>query len=215
VSNSIYEDLEIDFSDMMKDPEAFKTRVFAKAEELKGILKEDNSIENYLNRLPKLTDRSGVGKFTDELDGLYTWADNNLSIQEIMEVAKYLDKLAGQFRYMAKDKAASELASNIDRMDKATAHSQYQALRAAFGEWVKAMKVFGLGEYENLPSMPGNYGQSTLLIHYIFVEKESGEQYRNPRVVSRKLGREPMNLMDAVEFIENNDTNFEVKKLVN
>ena len=49
-TNVIFEDLEIDFSDNMTNPRAFGKRVYAKADELRSVLKSDTTYENMLSK---------------------------------------------------------------------------------------------------------------------------------------------------------------------
>jgi hypothetical protein len=211
-TSTIFDDLEIDYSTMMTDPESFDQNVKKAADELKATLKSSTSIQSFLDSQKNTDDMSS---WKVNLNALYNDIESEMSIAGILEMAREVRKFASELESLARSKAAFELANKQGVMDKGTAHMMYVRLREAFNAWANAMKVLDIYEATPLPSMPGNYGTNVgLVFHYYFTFDGEEEGYMNPRTVCRLLGIDSMNLMDTVEYVTNNpDCGVTVTKL--
>ncbi len=213
MGNIIFDDLEIDYSNMMKDPESFSKAVEEAANELKRILRASNSIENYIRNLPK--DQTDLSSFQKELDEIWTFAEANLSVGAYPKLSDMLRKMANDIDYLAKSKAANEMANSMGAVDKQTAHFQYTRLREAYNKYAGAMSTLNIAELVSLPSMPGNYGPTVGLVHYLFQFEGDDEVYRNPYAVCKRLGIEGKTLMDLIEYLSSHNTTVTVKQVTN
>lgn len=211
-TNIIFEDLEIDFSDNMSNPRAFSKRVYAKADELRSILKSDTTYENMLSKI-EANKEFADKEIIEEIDDIYTHADE-LPIEQMADIIDRVSDLLASLKTAYKDRIIREAANNsTDIADKRLAHFQYSRLRDSWNFYCKAMAVlkmnndFGL---RPLPAMPGNYGSGgTTFVHHVFSFSDD-EQYRNHAVVAKKLGIQPtsengiITLMDVIEYIAAN-----------
>ena len=214
MANAIFDDLEIDYSDMLTNPQGFAERVYEAADNLRAICKADTSTNSFIERYksegvpaPKsLTDI--LNTYYDEVDV----EDLNIMVDAIKQAKKLVTDLETAFRDRCVRQAAKE-GTAIG--NKRVAHAQYTRLRDDFNLYVKAFSVFTLNkgtDLKPLPALPGNYGAgTTTLVHHVF--ELDGEQYRNHHAVCRKLGIELRSLMDLLEYIENNDTGIVVKEV--
>lgn len=214
MANAIFEDLEIDFSDMMSDPEAFAQRVYNAADRLKDICKADTSVAAFTERYKKdakeLPDivRQGFNEIYEDVD--------SIELDYMVEAIKAAKQLVTDLETAFKDRCIREAAKDGTAIgDKRLAHAQYTRLKDDFNLYVKAIGLFSFGknlDLKTLPNLPGNYGSGTTsFIHYVF--EMDGEQYRNHHLVSRKLGLETRTLSDLLEYIEANDTGVVVKEM--
>ena len=214
MGNAIFDDLEIDYSDMLTNPQGFAERVYEAADKLKAICKADTSIRSFEEKyksegitIPKeLNDI--LNNFYDEVDV----EDLNIMVDAIKMAKKLVTDLETSFRDRCIRQAAKE-GTAIG--NKRVAHAQYTRLREDFNLYAKAFKVFTLNQGEDLkqlPALPGNYGAGTSsLIHHVFYLGE--DEYRNHYAVCRKLGIELRPLMDFLEYLENNETGVIVKEV--
>ena len=201
MANVIFEDLEIDFSDMLTNPEGFAERVYEKAEELKAICKADTSVKSFEERY-KAQGTETPSEITDFINNYYDAVDDadlSIMVDAIKKAKKLVTDLETAFRDRCIRQAATE-GTNIG--NKRVAHAQYTRLKDDFNLFVKSFKMFSFAsdiDLKPLPNLPGNYGSGNVsLIYYVF--ELNGDQYRNHYAVSRKVGIESMNLMDTVEY---------------
>ncbi len=212
MGNVIFDDLEIDFSNMLEDREGFAKQCLEKAEELKSIMRGNTSISAHISKAPPY---EGDYKEFDKLTtALYGYAEDNFPISAYKTLAKKLRKLADSIEYLATVKAVAELSDTVSVMDKATAAAQYSRLREAYNQWCEAVKLFDMGEFEKLKPMTGNYGGDAALVHYEFFFPGESEGYRMHLSVCRKLGIELRNLMDTIDYIHSHpETGVTIKQL--
>jgi len=207
--SNFWDDLEIDYSKAMTEPAAFAKAVHEKGEELKDILKSNNSVANYLANLPKEDyDYTEVDKM---INAFWYWVDDNVPTQHLKEVASRLRKTAGQIDWMEKDRAQAEIVKEVGDLDKPLANLQYIKLRKGFQRWIDAMNLLemfdacGIEPPEALKPLPGNYGSPVgLSVPYMFVFGNETAQYNNPRAVCKRLGIEPLNVADLIDWIDAN-----------
>ena len=110
MGNIIFNDLEIDHSEMMTEPQEFSDNVMFAAEKLKAILKGDNSIEHYIKGLPKVA--FDPKDFETVLTAVYNVA-YEAPIQHMKDMAAMLRKLASDVEYIATAKATEELVQKL------------------------------------------------------------------------------------------------------
>ena len=214
MANAIFEDLEIDFHDMLSNPEGFAERVYAKAEELKAICKADTSVKAFEERykenakpLPKIV-ADGFNDIYEDID--------SIDLEYMVEAIKAARQLVSDLETAFKDRCIRQAAKDGTAVgDKRLAHAQYTRLKDVFNLYVKSIGMFAAlktFDLKPLPNLPGNYGGGTTsFIHYVF--ELDGEQYRNHHIVCRKLGIDIRSLVDLLEYIENNDTGVVVKEM--
>jgi hypothetical protein len=220
---NIFQDLQIDYSNMMSDPQDFHSQCVNAAEKLKDILKADISVEHILkttleNESPTPEQTAKIKHFIT-LD--YEEADETMSVVEIMEYSAQLKKLAKDLEFLARDKVMLEMSKNDEtNIDKSLAFDLYKELRERHNAWVDGMEMLSgfdenintaMTDIEKLPSMPGNYGKGPqTLVHYIFRFGDEDDVYRIHHSVLRRLEKEGhvidthMNLMDAVDYLRAN-----------
>jgi len=205
---SIFDDLEIDFSTMLTDPEPFYKSCVDAAAELKSIMRGNTSIASHIAKAPKFD--GSYAEYNKMMVEIWHKASEELPVSAYFELAKRMRKVAADIEYLAQSKAAQELAETTHVMDKATAHAQYKRLREALNQWLEAVKIFNVFEGEKLEPMSGNFGGDRALVHYMFFFGEGDDEYyRNHLAVCRKIGIDihhndgrPMSLMDVVEYVE-------------
>jgi len=209
----IFDDLGIDYSQMMTDPGLFWDQVLEAAEKLKGILKAENSVDNYVkNKIAADNYDFKAEGFTKVLDELYRDADESIPVGALHEFANRLRKLAKDIDFLARDKAMVEIASD-QTIDKSLAHDMYKDLREKANQWVDAVSMLGIyNGATKLPSMPGNYGGGLVnLTNYVFIFVDDADKdkipYREFTSVTRRLEREGnvlpemKNKMDLVDYL--------------
>jgi hypothetical protein len=214
LANAIFEDLEIDFSDMLSNPEGFAQRVYDKAEELRAICKADTSTAAFMERY-KDQGETVPEEILQEFNSLYEnidAVDLSYMVDAIKQAKKLVSDLETAFRDRCMRQAAKE---GIAIGNKRVAHAQYTRLKDDFNLYVKSIGMFAFGktaDLKTLPALPGNYGVgSSAFVNYIF--EVDGEQYRNHHVICRKLGIEVKSLFDLLEYLETHETDVIVKEV--
>ena len=203
--NAIFDDLEIDYHDMLSDPEAFMARVYDKADELKEILRSDTSLKAMEQKF-KDNKQAAPTDWANDLAALYKGADD-MPLDSLLDAIAQARKLVQDLETMFTDRCIYEAANQNNTIaDKRTAHEQYTALKDATNSYIGALKVlkaFDNHNFKLLPNMPGNYGsQTSNLIRYVFTYQ--GESYRNHRYICRALSIPVGNLMDLLDYIQAN-----------
>lgn len=203
----IFDDLGIDYSKMMSDPEDFDTQCLAAAERLREILRADNSVETFIKTAEDTY--KGWGKFDTFLQDLYEISDEEMPVGSLLVFANKLKKLAKEIEYMARDKATYEIANDVT-FDKSVAFDMYKDLRVKHGQWVDAMELLGLYQTNKMPAMPGNYGRNAALSRWVFIVEGEDIPYRTHDGIIRRLIKDGydldrgMKLMDLVDFLQAN-----------
>lgn len=210
VSGSILEDLEIDKSDFLTDPESFAQRCFDKAEELKAICKEDKSLASYTASVKERAQELQTPPHIQALiQNLFDEVDK-LEPAQIYPVIESVRRLIDDLGFTIKDKLSMELTNqSASVMDKRLAHQLYIRLHKMYQHYVETIKC--LMPQTKLPiirALPGNYGAglSPLSHLYYYFDDAPDDPYMNHRAVIRKLGLvdEVKDIMGLLEYIENN-----------
>lgn len=214
---NIFQDLQIDYSNMMTDPQDFHQQCVNEAEKLKDILKADISVEHILKT--RLENEEVTPELAADIkatiSNVYTSADNNYSVNAMVELASQLKQLAKDLEYLARDKIMLEMSATNPSIDKSLAFDLYKELREKHNSWIDAMQMLAgfnnsidASNLEKLQPMPGNYGKPVNLIHYIFRVDDEDDIYRTHNAVLHRLVKDGklsydqrhMNLMDAVDL---------------
>jgi hypothetical protein len=215
MGNAIFTDLEIDYSDMLSDPQEFMSRVYEAADSLKEVLRSDTSLKAMEAKFKENIQPAPV-EVTKVLNDLYQQADE-MPLEFLLDTIQQARKFVNDLETMFTDRCIYEAANQNNTVaDKRTAHEQYMRLKDSTNQYIAALKVLKAHENYNfkpLPNMPGNYGGgSNNLIRYVF--EYQGEQYRNHRVICRALEIPMGNLMDCLEYIQSHpDCGVTVKKV--
>ena len=207
----IFDDLGIDYSTMMTDPASFWEQVVEAAENLKSILKQDNSVDNYIKN--KIAAEEFDWKATGwekMLADIYTDAETEIPVGALHDFANQLRKLAKDIDFMARDKAILEMSDDTT-LDKSLAFEMYKDLREKANQWADAVSLLDIFHPDKLSAMPGNYGGTTSLTHYVFIFTADADKdkipYRDFASVTRRLEREGhklpemKNRMDVVDYL--------------
>jgi len=221
---NIFQDLQIDYSNMMNDPQDFHSQCVRESNRLKDILKADISPESILKGIVADNDvtPTEVTNIQDMVGKVYETADNEMSVVAMLELADQLKKLAKNLEYLARDKVMlqiSKAAESTGFIDKSLAFDLYKELRERHNDWYSSMELLAgfdpelankLTTIEKLPALPGNYSKGPQnLAHYIYRIDDDEDIFRTHYGVLRELNkRNPqlsinttMNLMDAHDFL--------------
>jgi len=183
VANAIFEDLMIDFSDMLSDPESFAARVYDAADRLRDICKADTSVQAFTERYRKeakpLPDSIVAG-----FDMVYEDVDS-IELDYMVEAIKAAKKLVSDLETAFKDRCIRQAATDGTAIgDKRLAHAQYTRLKDDFNLYVKSIGMFSFMkqvDLKPLPNLPGNYGGGTSsFISVYHVCQEEGRISRAP-----------------------------------
>ena len=223
---NIFQDLQIDYSNMMNDPQEFHASCVREAEKLRDILKADISPESVLkdilsNETPSAREDEYIKA---EIEALYKESDDGMSVPALLKFAEQLRRLAKDIEYLARDKVLLRISKdNEGSIDKALAFELYKELRTRHNDWVDGMEMLArfdpdmkgkLEDVHKLAALPGNYSRGPQnLAHYIFRIDGDEDIFRMPHGVFyelRKRGVLPAdfdctkpNMMDAVEMFKN------------
>ena len=180
MANAIFEDLEIDFHDMLSNPQGFAERVYEKAEELKAICKADTSTAAFMERYKDIGEEIPE-EIRADFDLTYEDIDQ-IDLKYMVDAIKQARKLVSDLETAFRDRCIRQAAKEGTAIgNKRVAHAQYTRLKDDFNLYVKSIGMFAFGkdaDLKPLPNLPGNYGSgSSTLINYVF--EIDGEQYRN------------------------------------
>lgn len=210
ISNAAFEDLELDISDMMTDPEKFSEKVLQKAKELKEICKADHSVAGLISEVNRFADKEDITLdtfFPTIMNAIYTEADKR-PLEEMPAIITMAEQLVKDLKVQFRDRAIHEAAKRSESMfDKRVAHAQYSALREKYNTYVRFMSTLLKIELDPMPPLPGNFGSGTSALPlYVFEHIDSGDSYRNHRaVVDRIISEHNVQLirtMPLMDFIE-------------
>jgi len=180
MANAIFEDLEIDFHDMLSNPAGFAERVYNKADELRAICKADTSTASFIERYKDIGEVVPQD-ITDEFNELYENIDK-IDLKYMVDAIKQARKLVSDLETAFRDRCVYQAAQEGTAIgNKRVAHAQYTRLKDDFNLYVKSIGMFAFGkaaDLKPLPNLPGNYGSGTSsFVNYVF--EIDGEQYRN------------------------------------
>lgn len=220
MGNAIFEDLDIDTDLMLTKPAAFIEQVYSAADTLRETLKADTSIAAITRRYEDSGTEADVSIHV-LLNAVYTYADE-LSVEQMPAIIEASRKLTRDLEAAFRDRVIEDSSRNSkDVKDKKLAAALYKDLREMFNSYLQYMNMFFKkslnGEvYKELPSMPGNYGNSTTgLKHYTFIIGDDEDNvYRQPAAVCRKLNLPVMHLYDEflAYVVEHPELNIHVKE---
>lgn len=240
---NIFQDLEIDTTGFMDDPDAIKrfTKDVLEAEKfLVEILNSSgpsvSSIEE--DAMREFKDNPAVKKavqkliinpcmaadkndtntylmtFEQTVNSLFEAAENaDLSVAYGMMIA--LKKLSSDIENAIHDRAKMESTSQHDSLqDKKLAQIQHKRLREAWETYCKFVKLFHGMELPKIKARPGNYAPS-LTEHYQYQFPGEDDVMYNYRVVAQRLGiyYEGMKFMDIFEYCMDHPDEISVKKV--
>jgi len=219
---NIFQDLQIDYSNMMNDPQDFHSQCVREADKLKDILKADISPDSILKGIvdsTEITPRESK-QVSVIINEVYEIADDQMSVVQMLELAAELRKLAKNLEYLARDKVMLQISKdNEGSIDKSLAFDLYKELRERHNDWFSSMELLAgfdpelanrMSDVEKLPALPGNYSKGPQnLAHYIYRIDDDEDIFRTHYGVLRELSKlypkldinTTMNLMDAHDFL--------------
>jgi hypothetical protein len=221
---NIFQDLQIDYSNMMNDPQDFHAQCVREADKLRDILKADISPESVLKGIVAENEvtPNELKHVQTVIDEVYNIADDQLSVVAMLELASQLKKLAKDLEYLARDKVMLQISKdNEGQIDKALAFDLYKELRERHNNWYDSMEMLSgfdaeiaskLDDVSKLPALPGNYSKGPQnLAHYIYRIDDDEDIFRMHYGVLRELNKRfnldlntTMNMMDAHDFFKAN-----------
>jgi hypothetical protein len=214
---SIFEDLGIDFSDMMTDHKAFSERCLAEERKLADILKSDTSVKTFERRvLDEAAEASTPDKAVELFDAIYELGDT-VSLPELARMIESARTLVKDLETALHQRAVIEATTgNSPVSDKRFAHYQHTKLREAYEQYRKFVASFFKVELKMIKGISGNFGSSLSPLER-FTFEINGEQFMSPHPVIRRLGKseELHTIADLLEYIEANpDAPVIVRKVV-
>jgi hypothetical protein len=215
MNRSIFEDLEIEFDDMLSNPKELAKRVMAKANELVATLESDSSVSKYEEAIKNSAasfDQSmetrGFIKFLRE--DLYSHCDA-APLEEVALVLENMRNAVREIETLFHSRSVYEATRSTSPLaNKKVALYQHQRLREAyeaFRTFAQLMLTDAKGENILLPTIKaksGNFGSGlSPLKSYVFTF-ENGDMFMNHFAVARRLGihKEGFTLMDLLEYLE-------------
>lgn len=213
---SIFEDLEIDTSDLLTEPAEFAKRVIAKANELESVLKSDTSVSSFKRQIES---RSRSIKCPENIQqmfvDIYAAADES-SLEELVKIIDQAKELVRDLDTAFHSRAAYDSVKEKSPLaDKRVAHAQHVKLREAYDSFSKFAKMFFDYTPPIIKGQSGNFGSSlSPLKTYVFVI--DGDEFMNHFPVIRRLGmnEELKTLMDLLEYLDNHpEAPVEVKEV--
>ncbi len=208
INGAIFEDLEIDKSQMLSDPAKFAATLLEKADELAKICKSDTSVQKRAQQIKdSAKDATTPPEYIKALNAIYTGACDDLSLPEVLQLIDSVKDLVKDLENEVWDRTRREATmENSTVANKRLAHYRYVTLRKAYESFRNFNKVFNPEiKLPILPALPGNYGGGlNTMTHYLFTingDVEAGE-FSNWRVIARKAGLEGRfnTLMDFLEW---------------
>src|SRR5215510_3632078 len=116
MTNNIFQDLQIDYSNMMNEPQDFHANCVREADKLREILKADISPESILKGIvaDNPLDEDQVKANAAEIHRIYESVDKTFTIPEMLDFAERLRKLAKDVEYLARDKVMLKMSENSE-----------------------------------------------------------------------------------------------------
>lgn len=207
---SIFEDLEIDTSDMQTDPAAFAARCISAANSLVDILRKDTSIGAYerevRNRAKDYTP-SPVGNEVFEMFDSLLESCETLALEEVAMAIELSRKLTKDLENMLHSRAIAEATSSDSPLEhKKIAHSQHQKLRAAYEAWAKFALLFNNYKAPIMKAQSGNFGNNvtstTRHIYFVYEDYEGINHY--PVIRRLGIGDQITDRMSFIEYVNAN-----------
>ena len=208
----ILKDLMIDDSDMFTDPLAFGRRLYAEAERLAGICKQDTGVNALTQEMKRKSEEVDVPVgILQELQTLYERGDE-ISIPELIKLIEAVGNLQSDLKNTLRDRVTREATmENSTIREKRIAHLQYVQLRKAYDAFRQLVKFLDASKKEPvfpklkiIPALPGNYGGTTQLEYFMFTIKGQEGEWFSYRAVAKELGLKDRfdTLRDFIEWCE-------------
>lgn len=203
---SIFEDLEIDTTDMLNEPEAFAARVVAKAKELEAILKSDTSVASYEKQVREQAKGQKISEdILPYVNDIYEIGET-ASLEDLVHLIDLARNLVKDLETAFHSRAVYESTRKTSPIaDKRVAHAQHVKLRKAYDGFRQFCKLFNDYNPPVINGQSGNFGSNlSPLKTYIF--EIDGDEFMNHFPVIRRLGKvdELTSLMDLLEYLEEN-----------
>jgi len=206
---AILEDLEIDASDMLKNPMAFARRIEDKARELREILRGGLTIGSHTENVKESSEKV-PDEIQKKLDELYSMIDE-LPTEQAYSCIEAIARFKSDVEYLVKDKIERDVVrESASVMDKKLAHMYYVNLRKLYDNFVSTIAILDKKLSTQLPKIPvvtGNFGSIDSMKRNLYIfDDQPGEEYWSPHSVIRKLGMQDTlkTMMDLNEYIDNN-----------
>ena len=204
---SIFEDLEIDTSDMQTNPAAFADRCIKAANSLVDILRKDTSIGAYEReiraRAKDHTPSAKASEFFEEFDYILEMCEN-FDLEEVAMAIELSRQLTKNLENMLHSRAIAEATSSDSPLEhKKIAHSQHQKLRTAYEAWAKFAFLFNGYKAPIMKAQSGNFGNNvsstTRHVYFVYEDYEGINHYP----VIRRLGLvdEIKDRMGLIEYV--------------
>lgn len=217
MNKSIFEDLEIDHSDMLTNPQAFAKRVLAVAAELEATLNSSSSVSKFEDQIKedaKTFDASEqMQKIVKTLrNDIYEYCDS-APLEEVTIILENMRIAVREIETLFHSRAMYEATRSTSPLaNKKVALYQHQRLRESWEVYRRFAQMMLTNEKGNPVMLPGikaksgNFGSGlSPLKTYVFTF-DNGDSFVNHFAVMRKLGihQDNSTLMDLLEYLEAN-----------
>jgi hypothetical protein len=197
-------DLEVDFSDMLTDPNTFIKRVVSKSRELAAELDKKNNLGEIESRYKANCYRNKEA--ADRAEELKAQIMSMIFAETPEVIANLLPMFAELTGDMANEvRTASFRASNVSYLPKRMILDHYIRLKKMYEAYINFAKLMYPDELKKVlpPTIPpktGNYGtgENHKTLYHAVID---GETYINPYEAGRILGVEVNHYMDIVDAI--------------
>jgi len=211
ISKNIFRDLEINVDNMMDDPAAFASEVYAAASKLTEVLNHDTSMRNARADVRADANKDRAAKtvankqWDKEIQSITDWSETT-DLHVLFHFIADLKELARDLELTFDQRATNEMIRNSPTpVDKRLAHEQYKTLRDAFETY---RSFINLVVDDNIVLVPlkaktGNFGGAAKRTYIAFTVGKDKTPMHNYKMVGRLLGIEdelnsPMDLVERL-----------------
>lgn len=201
----IFQDLDIDYSDMQENPKAFALRVFEASKKLGLQLDQKNTLTDFIERFnyeashdkqAQLVAEDFVARMEEEI--------YNFTPEVMVNILARMPGLTQEMHSIVRSTAQRK--GNL--FSRKRVHGMYVQLRKCYEAHVSFWKMFNEEAMKGVPIMPaksGNYSDETSrgITEYVFYIGNT--EYYNYYNCARVLGIEIKNYMDIVEYFNTHD----------
>jgi hypothetical protein len=211
MNKSIFEDLEIDHSDMLTAPKEFSQRVMKVVENLVATLESDSSVSKFEEQIKNSASSfeqsaSTVGYIKMLREDMYSHCDE-APLEEVAIILENLRLAVKEVENLFHSRSVFEATrSSSPLANKKVALYQHQRLREAWDVYRNFAQLMLDVNLPNIKAKSGNFGSGlSPLKQYVFTF-ENGDAFMNHFAVMRRLGiyKDGATLMDLLEYLEAN-----------
>jgi len=211
MNKSIFEDLEIDHSDMLSDPDAFSKRVQKVVAELVNTLESDSSVSKFEEQIKEDAKNFEHSKETlnvihDIRSTLYEHCDT-APLEEVALILENLRMAVREVETLFHSRSVYEATRSTSPLaNKKVALYQHQRLRETWEVYRRFAQLMFDKVLPSIKAKSGNFGSGLSPLKQYMFTFDNGDSFMNHFAVMRKLGiyKDGSTLMDLLEYLESN-----------